>query len=58
MIVKDVGSVPKGLVPRYSEATCTMLVVHDAFKRRATSPNMMEKPTPTCGWRITTSHVE
>jgi hypothetical protein len=56
-IVRDAASVMKGLFPRYSEASCTMLVFCDAFKRRATSPNMMAKPTPASGWRIISSCV-
>jgi hypothetical protein len=57
-IVRDTASIPKDLVPRYLEASCTMLVFHYAFEHCATSPNTMAKATPSSGWRIIASRVE
>jgi hypothetical protein len=57
-IARDATLVPKGLVPRYSEAPCAMLIFHDAFERRAASPNTTAKLTPLSGWRIIALHVE
>jgi hypothetical protein len=52
MIMRDAASFLKGLVPKYSDAPSATLIFHDAFERRATSPNTTAKPTPASGWRI------